>query len=648
MSVTGVLFIWPWKNKDGHIPIGIDTAPTKFFKRFDKDKSGDMNAKELERMIRVSLKINEKELSSADVKTLIAALDDDGSGSVSLEELGDFVEHGSKTFYADADAAAEADGGKKTAKWGEKDEPEEMKRLRRETAAKKKAEKKLDETLMAKFQLKLQAATFGKDPQELFATFDASGDGLLSADELKGLIRRELKIPARELSDDDIAAFVAAVDDDNTGTLSLAELGDFVQHGTLTFNESADSCMLLDAARTALEPGARKTLKWGERAEECEAAVEDRKARLAKKQRPDFDPDAMRKLQGRLQAATFGKDPLEIFRKFDASGDGDLDVAELTKLIRLELKISRDEIGDDLIEAFVRAIDDDGSMTLNVNELADFVKYGMDTFYADAAATAEKAGPGKKGLGWGERAADPSGAPAPTKGRGLESAESAIDPNRSEEGSMPAPSDDDGAARAPAPAEDEDMDIDDAIAFAEARLARLRARKTSLEAESPPKEIYRPSAKGDSPHALYIDGLLNDPLLRVSDCELAPALTAFRASIVAEAPNDLATATALLKLGTLLRDVAEGRVYTLTRSIETHRHALGLVATSLGEKHSAALAVRRALIETCLLLKDSGAARDEYAQIIAVQNAMDPVPKSIEDNRAALRALQRAEFRSTG
>ena len=54
----------------------------------------------------------------------------------------------------------------------------------------------------------------------------------------------------------------------------------------------------------------------------------------------------------------------------------------------------------------------------------------------------------------------------------------------------------------------------------------------------------------------------------------------------------------------------------------------------------ATLAVRHALVETLVLLKDADAARDELAQIIAVQNDMVPVPKSIEDNRAKLKALR--------
>jgi len=283
----------------------IDTAPAKFFKKFDKDKSGDMNAKELSKMIRVSLKISEKELSEADVKALIDALDDDGSGSLSLDELADFVEHGTATFYADHAATEAADAGKRTTKWGAKDEPDEMKKLRRATAAKERKKKTLDEAEMAHFQMKLQAATFGHSPQELFKSFDKSGDGLLNAEELTHLIRVELRIPGSELSDDEIAMFIKAVDDDGTGNLSLAELGDFVEHGTKTFYQDHEHTEALEAAADAAEPEhAHKHHKWGERAEECEAAKEDRKARLAKKARPDFDPDEMKKLQGRLPCGT--------------------------------------------------------------------------------------------------------------------------------------------------------------------------------------------------------------------------------------------------------------------------------------------------------------------------------------------------------
>ena len=125
------------------------------------------------------------------------------------------------------------------------------------------------------------------------------------------MIRKSLRIPGSELSDGDIDAFVKAVDDDGTGSLSLAELGDFVEHGTKTFfADAATAEALSQATSDDSSVGSRstvKSLKWGERAEEAEAAKEARKTRLAKKRRPDFDPEVMRKLQGRLQAATFGR-----------------------------------------------------------------------------------------------------------------------------------------------------------------------------------------------------------------------------------------------------------------------------------------------------------------------------------------------------
>ena len=74
--------------------------------------------------------------------------------------------------------------------------------------------------------------------------------------------------------------------------------------GTKTFFADAATVEALSQATSDdSSVGSRstvKSLKWGERAEEAEAAKE------ARKRRPDFDPEVMRKLQGRLQAATFG------------------------------------------------------------------------------------------------------------------------------------------------------------------------------------------------------------------------------------------------------------------------------------------------------------------------------------------------------
>lgn len=49
---------------------------------------------ELRRLIRLGLKIRPEVLPDADIQVLVDALDDDGSGAISIEELADFVENG--------------------------------------------------------------------------------------------------------------------------------------------------------------------------------------------------------------------------------------------------------------------------------------------------------------------------------------------------------------------------------------------------------------------------------------------------------------------------------------------------------------------------------------------------------------------------
>jgi hypothetical protein len=174
----------------------------------------------------------------------------------------------------------------------------------------------------------------------------------------------KLRVPPRELSNEDIVALVAALDDDGSrapniiclyevgsGTLDIAELADFVQFGTATFYAGAEE--------TAAAAGSTTTGKgWGERAEEAPAAKAARRAK--KKLKPEFSEKLTKMLQGRLQAATFGDDPMKLFSKYDTSGDGSLSTEELRLVLRKELRISKEDFSDADIEAFARALDDDG------------------------------------------------------------------------------------------------------------------------------------------------------------------------------------------------------------------------------------------------------------------------------------------------
>lgn len=93
------------------------TVPQKLFRKYDKDKSGTLTAEEFKRLIRVELRIPHDKISDKDIDAFVLALDDDGAGSLSIEEIADFVERGTATFFsgpappstADADPTAAAD-----------------------------------------------------------------------------------------------------------------------------------------------------------------------------------------------------------------------------------------------------------------------------------------------------------------------------------------------------------------------------------------------------------------------------------------------------------------------------------------------------------------------------------------------------------
>ena len=63
----------------------------RFFRKYDRDRSGELSVQEVEEMFRTGLKITKREASPADVRALVAAMDADGSGTLSLAELAAFV-----------------------------------------------------------------------------------------------------------------------------------------------------------------------------------------------------------------------------------------------------------------------------------------------------------------------------------------------------------------------------------------------------------------------------------------------------------------------------------------------------------------------------------------------------------------------------
>ena len=72
----------------------------KALEKFDDDKNGTLNNEEFKQLIRNELKIGPEDLSDTDIAKLTQALDDDGSDSLSADEIYDFIEQGTATLFA--------------------------------------------------------------------------------------------------------------------------------------------------------------------------------------------------------------------------------------------------------------------------------------------------------------------------------------------------------------------------------------------------------------------------------------------------------------------------------------------------------------------------------------------------------------------
>ena len=81
-------------------------------------------------------------------------------------------------------------------------------------------------------------------------------------------------------------------------------------------------------------------------------------------------------LRSKLKQASYGKggqNPAELFRKFDADGSGELDMAEFILAVRKGGKMNKDQMSDRDIRRLFRLIDADGGGEISIAELTTYV-----------------------------------------------------------------------------------------------------------------------------------------------------------------------------------------------------------------------------------------------------------------------------------
>eukprot|EP00929_Paragymnodinium_shiwhaense_P064574 TRINITY_DN3235_c0_g1_i1.p1 TRINITY_DN3235_c0_g1~~TRINITY_DN3235_c0_g1_i1.p1 ORF type:complete len:1714 (-),score=501.51 TRINITY_DN3235_c0_g1_i1:139-5280(-) len=322
----------------------------KLFLTFDEDKSGNLDFEEMRVMVRKKLRVVEKDISDEDIRALMNAIDDDGSGEVSIDEIVDFLEEELQKQQKERDE--EVDYASLRKKAGQK--------LDKKIRKKKKEPVKLDPAIEKNLRFRLRYATSRNGrwnealARKVIGEFDKDRGGDLGIEEFTKLVRLELKIPKNQLSDQDIKLFFRAVDQDGEGSIDIEELIEFMQ------------------------------VEEDEKEKKGKAPVMTLVQELEKQKGDQMDA-VLERARERLRFAT-SKDGRwssehceKLLRTYDVDGGGMLDQEEFRKLFRMKLRITAKEVTDENIRRLFDCVDEDKGGEVSIEELVTFIEKQDDS-----------------------------------------------------------------------------------------------------------------------------------------------------------------------------------------------------------------------------------------------------------------------------
>jgi Ca2+-binding EF-hand superfamily protein len=184
----------------------------------------------------------------------------------------------------------------------------------------------------ARFGLKKQDAMVERW-KAIFSKYDIEGTGTLGYENIKHMVRADLKIAERLVTDAQIHTLFNAIDEDHGGLVEFNEFLDFVQQpstkGTISEQEVVNS--VARGIRLALR---RNKIRIGE-----------------------------------LEAN---------FHSFESSGDiatGELGPNDVIRFFRKHIGLSKHECSDKSLRTAFNSMDEDGSGKMSMEELMDFIKF---------------------------------------------------------------------------------------------------------------------------------------------------------------------------------------------------------------------------------------------------------------------------------
>jgi len=185
-----------------------------------------------------------------------------------------------------------------------------------------------------KIQSMLASALRNTSADKLVKKFDKTDKGALQKDDFKKLMRLELRVPEKQITDEDLFSVFAEMDGNIDGAIDEKELTAFLE-----------------------------------------------KDYSKKKKRKEVTKELAKRFHTWLKQATGEYTSKELFDEFDEQGEETLDIQCFTNLVRIQLKVASSALPNADIEAFVCALSATGDECITFAEFNEFISKGFDALY---------------------------------------------------------------------------------------------------------------------------------------------------------------------------------------------------------------------------------------------------------------------------
>ena len=233
----------------------------------DDDESGLISYLEFQGMVREELLLGHKELPEKVLKAAWLALDNDGSGRLTVGEFGQFMQLGG---HEKRDGAEKAEARRKAIfeanrraaqKVREEQEALQDAHIISSMSGEAPATDEEVQHLASKLSTKMHelfSTVHNGIPSKvswfrLFKHMDDDGSGLISFNEFEGMVREELLLDEKELPVKTLKKVWLALDSDGSGRLKVGEFGAFMNLGARAQRMSSAS-----SARPRSAPSPRR------------------------------------------------------------------------------------------------------------------------------------------------------------------------------------------------------------------------------------------------------------------------------------------------------------------------------------------------------------------------------------------------------